>query len=312
MGSESFLYTCVQSYRYSAGERSGVPRIRIEPILKGFLISRGKILDRLFMKKLERQERNNTAITITKTLLACGFFVFCLLFYLSNGFELLSVQPKDRLEDYDWTELKTISQEIVAAPTDGDALEVAKKYYLVDLDGRPRIDNSKQVKLRDGTSNSVWISGIRANGLSDDTEAGLVFSFCKSVGMKQMDLDASFTGDWEDSSLREWLNNDFFNNMPTYITCFFVRFSAPSFAGRAKSKASKDLLFIYSLDEVLALSSQFSLDQFAPSNTCVLWSSSWLRSTDYSDASCFAVGPANDYSYVNCTQEEGVIPSFYY
>lgn len=256
------------------------------------------------MALLKPQNKTNNQ---RKTVLAGLFFCFCVLFYLTDGFGLLAVQPKNSLEAYDWTELKAIANEIAEAENDSSALEIATKYHIVDANGNIRADNTKEIKLRDGSINSVWISGIRRKEAQGDAISGLVFSFCSPIATKQIDPHESFTGGWDESDLRKWLNTDFYNNIPNSTSGFIKSVTGYSSAekdGQIISVITKDSLYIWSVDEVSAVAESL--------NPSISQIGIWLRTLDETNPSYFGIEARGQISYEQCTQFHDVIPCFCY
>ncbi len=132
----------------------------------------------------------------------------------------ISVQAS--LEDYSWEDLARISDEIAAATSSEDALEIATRYKLVDEDGSLTQD-TKEVVCSDGTSFEVMIAGI----LHDTDSAtgdlvGLSFISAEAVQLYPYNDEDSNEGGWQESSIRNWLQSDFLNILPDELTSELV------------------------------------------------------------------------------------------
>lgn len=101
-----------------------------------------------------------------------------------GGREALDRNPV--LDAMTWPEIKALSQRIADAPSDGDALEIAKAYNLVDPSGRLRGAPVKTVELADGRAVDVKIIGFRHDKGTDGNARGITFSFADSVAFAPM------------------------------------------------------------------------------------------------------------------------------
>lgn len=112
---------------------------------------------------------------------------------------------KPSLDDYTWEELALISRKIQETSSNKKALEIAETYHLVNSEQSLENENTKTVRLSDGTKAQVQIVGFKADTLTDDgLPAGITFMFRTSIAMRAVN-DSAATGGWEQSSLREWL-----------------------------------------------------------------------------------------------------------
>ena len=124
-----------------------------------------------------------------------------------------SPMEKSSVSDYSWSELSEIAAEIHSADSDEEGMEIAERHHLASggkLDGK-----TKRVTLSDGTQANVMIAGIRADDLSDGGKAGLTFVFADAPIAHSMGDDASNEGGWEKSGMRNWLNSDFADMLPS-------------------------------------------------------------------------------------------------
>lgn len=112
---------------------------------------------------------------------------------------------KPSLDAYTWEELALISRKIQETSSIENALEVALTYHLVDSKHSLKSENTKTVRLSDGTKAQVQIVGFKADTFTDDgLPAGITFMFRTPIAMRAVN-DSAATGGWEQSSLREWL-----------------------------------------------------------------------------------------------------------
>ena len=142
---------------------------------------------------------------------------------LTKGFGLLGggigkPPVRETLEEYSWSELSAISQEIAAADDLDAAIEIAASYNLCDEDGELDLENTKDVELSDGTVAPVAIVGIYQDEAADGGQAGLTFMFMGCVSAQPFNSDGKTDGGWEDSDLRDWLNDDFIDMLPSDLS----------------------------------------------------------------------------------------------
>ena len=139
---------------------------------------------------------------------------------LTKGFGLLGggigkPPVRETLEEYSWSELSAISQEIAEAEDLDAAIEIAASYNLCDEDGELDLENTKDVELSDGTVAPVAIVGIYQDEAADGGKAGLTFMFMGCISAQPYNSSGKTDGGWEDSDLREWLNEDFVEMLPS-------------------------------------------------------------------------------------------------
>lgn len=136
---------------------------------------------------------------------------------LTNWFGLAggSVPVKSSVNDYTWEELSTISDEISAAPSQEEAINIAKRYHLCNEDGTLDGSQTKTVELSNGVSSSVKIIGFNHDDKSDGSgKAGITFAFTEIVTYAPMSTRGSNKGGWQYSDLRAQLNSDFYDALP--------------------------------------------------------------------------------------------------
>lgn len=121
---------------------------------------------------------------------------------------------KPSLDAYTWEELALISRKIQETSSIENALEVALTYHLVDSKHSLKSENTKTVRLSDGTKAQVQIVGFKADTLTDDgLPAGITFMFRTPIAVRPVN-DSAATGGWEQSSLREWLAGEGMATLP--------------------------------------------------------------------------------------------------
>lgn len=121
---------------------------------------------------------------------------------------------KPSLDAYTWEELALISRKIQETSSIENALEIALTYHLADSKHSLKSENTKTVRLSDGTKAQVQIVGFKADTFTDDgLPAGITFMFRTPIAMRAVN-DSAATGGWEQSSLREWLAGEGMATLP--------------------------------------------------------------------------------------------------
>ena len=121
---------------------------------------------------------------------------------------------KPSLDAYTWEEIALISRKIQEASSIENALEIALTYHLVDSNHSLQNENTKTVRLSDGTKAQVQIVGFKADTLTDEGfPAGITFMFRTPIAVRPVN-DSAATGGWEQSSLREWLAGEGMATLP--------------------------------------------------------------------------------------------------
>ena len=166
------------------------------------------------------------------------------------------VEVRESLEDYTWDELSKISKAISEAANSEDALAIAKEYKLVGADGSFDGGGTKSVELANGKTVSVRLVDIRHDDRSDGgNKAGLSFLFSECVASKQMNGSADNSGGWAGSSMRSWLQSEFFSQLPEEMRSVIVEVDKPTNnTGVTSTKASitdtSDSLWLPSVCEI--------------------------------------------------------------
>lgn len=121
---------------------------------------------------------------------------------------------KPSLDAYTWEEIALISRKIQETSSIENALEIALTYHLVDSNHSLQNENTKTVRLSDGTKAQVQIVGFKADTLTDKGfPAGITFMFRNPIAVRPVN-DSAATGGWEQSSLREWLAGEGMATLP--------------------------------------------------------------------------------------------------
>ena len=121
---------------------------------------------------------------------------------------------KPSLDAYTWEDIALISRKIQETSSIENALEIALTYHLVDSNHSLQNENTKTVRLSDGTKAQVQIVGFKADTLTDKGfPAGITFMFRTPIAVRPVN-DSAATGGWEQSSLREWLAGEGMATLP--------------------------------------------------------------------------------------------------
>lgn len=130
----------------------------------------------------------------------------------SNG-----VTIQDSVDNYSWSDLKAIADEIAdAANNGGDPYAVAAKYHLGDEDGAPTASSYKTVELKNGVTAKAYIVDYGCDDRADGKgRAGITFLFDDVAPFEaSMNEDGANSGGWKDSDLRKTLNKQFIKKLP--------------------------------------------------------------------------------------------------
>ena len=130
----------------------------------------------------------------------------------SNG-----VAIQDSVDNYSWSDLKVIADEIAdAANNGGDPYAVAAKYHLGDEDGAPTASSYKTVELKNGVTAKAYIVDYGCDDRADGKgKAGITFLFDDVAPFEaSMNKDGANSGGWKDSDLRKTLNKQFIKKLP--------------------------------------------------------------------------------------------------
>ncbi len=130
----------------------------------------------------------------------------------TGGFGLFGekyvVEPKGSVDEYTWSELSSISDEIGKALDENAAVGIAKKYNLVGEDGVLDGSQRKSVTLSDGTQTSVQIAGFAHDSKMGGGKAGITFIFTDGIARHEMNSTDTNSGGWEASEMRSWLASE--------------------------------------------------------------------------------------------------------
>lgn len=170
--------------------------------------------------------------------------------FLSSG-----PQVKDSVNDYSWDELSKVSAEISEASSEGDAIEVAKKYNLTTADGKLDGTQTKSITLSDGTDANVRITGFWHDDKTNGGKAGITFIFKDAIARHDMNSSNSNSGGWKDSQMRAWLASDGINMLPDDLKGVLIEVDKKTNnVGETESTASvsttSDKLWLYSATEL--------------------------------------------------------------
>lgn len=144
---------------------------------------------------------------IILSILSCIFIIVLL---TTNGFGFSEPQPKASLNDYEWAEIQAIARKISDAPSNEEALLIAKQFNLCDSNGMLNPNNQKHFSLTNGSSASVFILGFRHDQLADKSgEAGITFCFTSPIYKSPFNIDPEMTS-WQNSDLQQLLGSQGF------------------------------------------------------------------------------------------------------
>lgn len=134
----------------------------------------------------------------------------------TNGFGIPDYLEGIRgsLNDYTWEQLQEIPLRIKNAETRSKAREIARRYHLLDTDGRIPYPCTKHVRLTNGLEVGAQLVGIRHDELLDGAgKAGLSFMFDAGIAQRNA-ADSPLNSGWADCELREWLDSDGLKLLP--------------------------------------------------------------------------------------------------
>ena len=130
------------------------------------------------------------------------------------------------VDDYTWEELSEISEEISKEATEEDAIEIARKYNLVNSNGKLDGTQTKTVQLTDGTTATVQIAGFLHDDKISGGKAGITFIFKDAIAEHDMNpkrnlsgpgasaVKGSNAGGWEGSAMCAWLSTEGLSMLP--------------------------------------------------------------------------------------------------
>ena len=133
-----------------------------------------------------------------------------------DGSKLEIPEVRSSLEEYSWSEISWIADEISSAEDQDAAIEIAKTYNLVDSKGKLNGLQTKDLII-DGKAQTVRIIGFYHDNATGGGKAGITFQFVDCVGARQMYDVRDTSGGWKSSGVRSWLNDDLFEELPNEI-----------------------------------------------------------------------------------------------
>ncbi|WP_321973039.1 DUF6273 domain-containing protein [Paratractidigestivibacter sp.] len=166
--------------------------------------------------------------------------------------EEIAVAVEASVNDYSWSDLSKIAAVISSKTSETEALEVAKKYNLCSASGSLDGSQAKTLRLSDGTSVNMRIVGFWHDLKSDGTgHAGISFIADASVGTRAM-CESGYT-DWGSSTLREWLNGEFLESLPTEVKDSLVSVSKQTnrYTLTQKQEVTDDKVWLASYSELV-------------------------------------------------------------
>lgn len=174
-----------------------------------------------------------------------------------------SVQVQQTCNAYSWGDLSTISNEIAQSGSESAAIEVAKKYNLVNSAGVLDGSQSKQVALSDGTSTTVQIAGFYHDDKTGGGKAGITFIFQDAVAAHVMYDANSNSGGWQSSSIRSYLSSTVMSLLPSDLSSAIVAVDKrTNNTGKTTSASSvtttSDKLWLFSSVELCSAADWFS------------------------------------------------------
>lgn len=163
--------------------------------------------------------------------------------------------PVKTVDDYTWEELSEISAEISNETTEEGAIEIAKKYNLVNSDGALDGTQTKTIELTDGTTAVVQIAGFLHDDKTGGGKAGITFIFKGAITKRDMTSDEAYSGGWEGSQMRSWLATSGMSMLPQDLSSKIVAVGKKTNnTGKTESVTSvtvtSDKLWLFSVVEL--------------------------------------------------------------
>lgn len=174
--------------------------------------------------------------------------------------------PVKTVDDYTWEELSEISAEISNETTEEGAIEIAKKYNLVNSDGKLDGTQTKTVQLTAGVSATVQIAGFLHDDKTGGGKAGITFIFQDVIA--EHDMNPSLvqgpsysdqqlnSGGWKESSMRSWLSATVIPKLPQDLADRIVAVDKKTnntglaHATSASVTTTSDQLWLFSVKEL--------------------------------------------------------------
>lgn len=200
--------------------------------------------------------------------------IFSIAFYITNAFGALDIRVRNSLEDYQWGELKLLSNMIGSAVNDEEGIEIARRFNLCREDGTIDPEDTKLMEFADGSGSQQFrIIGFRHDMLtSRDVMAGITFCFCGSVGATSADVVNGDAGGWPASDLRTYAEDfvtkpaSFHDKLPVELGRSVVRVRKASWDGDGIAD-TEDILFALSCEEVFGAPKGEGLEMLPPSGS---------------------------------------------
>lgn len=197
---------------------------------------------------------------ISKQVVAIAAIVIVLLiglavFFVVGGCGGSGVTPKSSVNEYTWEELSKISAEIGRKTNEDAAVNVAKKYNLVNAEGKLDGTQTKNIQFTNGTQAVVQIAGFSHDDKTGGGKAGITFIFKDVIAEHDMNSSDNNSGGWEGSPMRSWLATDGLAMLPQDLSSKIVAVDKKTNnAGETESVASvsttSDKLWLYSFVEL--------------------------------------------------------------
>lgn len=161
-----------------------------------------------------RRTRNNGKLIILIAAFLIILLGIVIAAFVTDGFGLIKVTPKNSVNEYTWGELSKIANEISKAKSDADTLDIAKNYNLVGSSGKLDGTQTKDITLSNGQKASVMITGFAHDNKVKGGKAGITFMFTDAIYSNSMNSSDSNSGGWEQSQMRSWLASDGMKMLP--------------------------------------------------------------------------------------------------
>ena len=121
----------------------------------------------------------------------------------------------DSVDEYSWEDLSKISDEISAASSESEAIDIAKSYHLCTNDGTLDGTQVKEVEFVNGVQAEVIVAGFWHDNKSDGSgKAGITFMFKDAETSHAMNETDTNSGGWESSDMRAWLDSSWKPMLP--------------------------------------------------------------------------------------------------
>ena len=180
-----------------------------------------------------------------------------IVFFATGGFGLMGPkhEVKGSVNDYSWSELAAISEEIAGTASEDAAVELAKAYNLTTEEGKLDGTQAKDVELRDGTITQVQIAGFRHDDKTDGGKAGITFIFTDIIARDFMNSSYTNVGGWKDSAMRSYLASSVMAMLPSDLSSEIVSVekmtnNVGETDDASSVTATSDKLWLYSFREL--------------------------------------------------------------